>query len=84
MLQVQVQRVGGGSWHVTRVTELQHRVYQYDVIARVVEDDGLYYVELAHWENGKEAWLRRPRGYQLLRGALKHASDHALGKVEGS
>lgn len=82
--QVQIAQVSESVWQFTRVSERRRDVYKYDILARVVQDEGdkLFYVERSYWDGGKQKWERRPRGYQVYEGAERWASDYTLGNVE--
>lgn len=71
--QIQVVRRAAEEWEVTRVRPLYGDVWEYEVIGRVVGDGGLYYAELPVWSVGESGytWRRQPRGYVLVRGALR-------------
>lgn len=66
--QVQVIRRSSTSWSVQRVGLLWENVWEYETVAQIVYEDGLYYAEVDS--------VRLPRGYQLLRGAVRAALDH--------
>ena len=63
----QILRDGAAKWVIWRVTDRQ----DYEQIARVVQEDGLYYVELPQWgSDGISKWDRQPRGWALRDGAV--------------
>lgn len=63
----QVIRDGLAKWNIWRVTDRQ----DYEQVARVIQDDGLFYVELPTWGvDGIEGWTRQVRGWALKDGAV--------------
>jgi hypothetical protein len=79
-LEFQITRVAARRWLIWQLsgpfkTPGGHG-REYEEIARVVEDDGLFYVELPKWnDEGIEDWDRRPRGWMTKEGAI-HSVTH--------
>jgi len=79
-LRCQVVRDGRSKWMIWTLSEgfavNDGEGREYEQVARVVEDDGLYYVELPVWGvDGISSWERQPRGWALKDGAV-HSVTH--------
>ena len=49
---------------------------EYEEVARVVEDNGLWYVEIPKWGDGCiEDWERQPRGWMTRQGAISSVTN---------
>lgn len=75
-LEYQVVRNGARRWLIWRVTDPfktpNGHGREFEECARVVEDGGLFFVELPKWGvNGVDEWERQPRGWMTRDGAIK-------------
>ena len=81
-LKVQVVRDGASRWMIWKLSDGFDvdggEGREYEQIARVVCDGGLYYVELPVWGvDGISSWERQPRGWALKDGAV-HSVTHPM------
>lgn len=79
-LRCQVVRDGRSRWMIWTLSDgfavSDGEGREYEQVARVVEDDGLYYVELPEWGvDGITGWQRQPRGWALKEGAVKSVTN---------
>lgn len=72
----QVIRNAANRWLIWEIGEgfdtPKGQAREYEEVARVVEDTGLFYVEIPKWSGeGIEEWERQPRGWLTKSGAVR-------------
>lgn len=82
-LEYQVIRSGLKKWTVYKLggafKTAGGRGQDYEQIARIVEEDGLFYVEEVVWgEDEVDEWKRLPRGWMTYEGAKMSATQEKL------
>jgi hypothetical protein len=81
---MQVIRRGAETWEVTKVKTVptvDGNISEYELIGRVVRDGDLYYIGVPDWHVEGFEWDRRPRGYQIPRGAIVALTNGNVTKV---
>lgn len=72
----QIIRAGSEVWEIFCLNEIWNETHEYEVVARVIRDGDLYWIEYPEWQERGKIWKRETdRGYKIPKGAFRAITD---------